>query len=382
MSSEDRFQSTFASASLGTNSAPAITSATALSSSGALASSSPGSFASFVFHVAYLEKANRYDEFSVFFDTTSEVFGPRLPLGEGASFRVERVAWRKKDPNLPLTFSEQKRSKYVAIKGVVSGQKNDWRDVLLEIRALLHKPLHYHPNIAQLLGLGWGPVADSDSIHPLLVMEFADMGSLHTLQSEKAPLSFAIKQKLCYDVSRGLAILHACGIVHGDLKHENVLIFHSADAEQPYVAKLADFGGSVMDLAGSQSHSLRMGTYPYNPPESTLNLSAEGVKKTDVYSFGLLVWRTVIDGSSLLSVSGLKGKTIQNVQALKINGELSVHARQSTSEYAKSHSLSEDDIARIFYVYDWTIQTEASKRALPQAQAALKGERQVHAPHR
>ena len=365
MSSEDQFQSTFASSSFGTNSAPSYSSPTSLSSAETLASSSPGSFASFVFHVAYLEKSNRYDEFSVFFDTTSEVFGPRLPLGEGASFRVERAAWRKKDPNLPLTFWEQKRSKYVALKGVVSGQKNDWRDVLLEIRALLHKPLLFHPNIARLLGLGWGPVADSDSIHPLLVMEYADMGSLHSLQSGKAPLSFAVKQKLCYDVSRGLAILHACGIVHGDLKHENVLIYKSTDPEQPFVAKLADFGGSVMDLAGSHSHSLRMGTYPYNPPESTFNLSVEGVKKTDVYSFGLLVWRTFIDGSSLLSVSALKGKTIQHVRAMKTSGEFSVYARQSTSEYAKSHSISEDDVARIFYVYDWTIQPEASKRALP-----------------
>lgn len=377
--SEIQFLSTFASASFKPDSASHFPSASSLSTTDALDSSSPGSFASFIFHVAYLEKRNhqggyRHDE-SVFFDTTSEIFGARQPLGEGASFRVERAEWRRKDPSLAFTEQERKRSKYVALKGVVSGQSNDWQDVLLEIRALLHEPLRYHPNIARLLGLGWGPIADSNSIHPLLVMEYAELGSLHSLQSGRPSLHFAVKQKLCYDVARGLAILHACGIVHGDLKHENVLIFQNSDNEQPYVAKLADFGGSVMDLAGSRSHSLRMGTYPYNPPESTFNLSREDVKKTDVYSFGLLVWRTVIDGSNLLSVHELRDRTIQDVQNLKESGQIITFAITSSSEYATSHSISEYELARMTYVYIHTIHPEASERDLTKAQAALKGER-------
>lgn len=369
--SEIQFQSTFASALSGTDSASHFPSATSLDSS------SPGSFASFLFHVAYLERENREDD-SIFFDTTSEVVGARQPLGEGTSFRVERAEWRRKDPSLAFIEEKWKRTTYVALKGVVSGQRNHWKDVLLEIRALLHEPLRYHPNIARLLGLGWGPIADSNSIHPLLAMEYAELGSLHSLQSGRPPLPFAVKQKLCYDVARGLAILHACAIVHGDLKHENVLIFQNSDNEQPYVAKLADFGGSVMDLAGSRSHSLRMGTYPYNPPESTINLSSEYVKKTDVYSFGLLVWRTVIDGSNLLSVHELRDRKIEDVQNLKDTGQMTTIAMTSSLEYATSHSISEDEMARIDYVYIHTIQREASKRDLTKAQAALKGERQTY----
>src|SRR5947207_948757 len=98
-------------------------------------------------------------------------------------------------------------------------------------------------------------------------------------------LPFSAKQKLCYDVARGLAVLHACGIVHGDLKHENALIFENREkiSGVPFTAKLADFGGSVMDMAFRKKSSLHMGTWPYGAPEVPIGLSADDLKQTNVY---------------------------------------------------------------------------------------------------
>lgn len=184
----------------------------------------------------------------------------------------------------------------------------NWADILLEIRALLHEPLRYHPNIVRLLGLSWGSSSETGSIYPTLILEYASFGSLQHLQANSPPLPFPVKQKLCYDVARGLSILHACGIVHGDLKHENVLVFenrYDTLEGQPYTAKLADFGGAVMDIDVRDSHFLRMGTFPYDAPEAGQPLNAAGIKKTDIYSFGMLVWRAFIDGANIVTELGL-----------------------------------------------------------------------------
>lgn len=376
------FKTTFASGSLESENSPQSSSDTPLPTpiqthptSGIQATrwSSAGSFAAFFCHVTFLEKRNRADD-SGFFDADSEVFGPRHFLGQGASFRVERSEWRKRDPSKPLSNLEKKRGKYVALKGVLPRQRTDWRDVLLEIRALLHEPLRYHPNIARLLGLGWDAASDNGSTHPLLIMEYADLGSMRSLQESKPGLPCVVKQKLCYDVAKGLSILHACGIIHGDLKHENVLVFQNNETEVPYTAKLADFGGSVMDISEDSAHSLRMRTWPYNPPESTINLSVGGVKQTDVYSFGLLVWRAIVDGQNILETPDLKGQLIGEVEAMKLNDQLGAIAEKNIRNRASALSLSEKEVNLIFYVLDNTIQANPASRNLAKAAAALKGQ--------
>src|SRR4051812_24601921 len=98
-------------------------------------------------------------------------------------------------------------------------QNNDWKDILFEIRALLHEPIRYHPNLVRLLGIQWGISPLSESTYPQLRMECSSIGTLKSLQAAVEPLSFGTKQTLCYDVARGLSALHGSGIVHGDMKH-------------------------------------------------------------------------------------------------------------------------------------------------------------------
>ena len=167
-----------------------------------------GSLASVVCHVAHLEKSLRSDSDTVFFDSDSEVLGAKVDIGSGASFRVQRAEWRKKDARAQEA-AERRWGKYVALKSVQPRRggtaRHDWRDVLLEVRALLHRQLRYHPNIVRLVGLGWG--ADGDAVFPQLVMQFSELGSMQNLQQNSDELPFALKQKLCYDVGRGLSVL-------------------------------------------------------------------------------------------------------------------------------------------------------------------------------
>src|SRR5208282_5262954 len=75
--------------------------------------------------------------------------------------------------------------------------------------------------------------------------------------------------------------------------------FRSKDTENdqfPWTAKLADFGGSVLDVESDSSGSLRMGTHPWNAPEWKDRLSRDGLLRTDIYSLGLLIWSVMAFG--------------------------------------------------------------------------------------
>ncbi|PGH04269.1 serine/threonine protein kinase [Blastomyces parvus] len=345
-----------------------------------------GSLASFICHASHLQKALRTDD-SIFVDDNNGIKAlSGQKIGSGASFIVERAEWvagvQGNDSSLSRQFS--KWGKYIAIKSVRerpnSRKRTNWSDVSLELRALLHKPLRYHPNIVHLLGFGWGSSAESDSSYPKIIIEYATFGSFRDLQAYSPPLLFAIKQKLCHDIARGLAILHACGIVHGDLKHENVLIFatkYDIPKGQPYTAKLADFGGAVMDIDQRDLSYLSMGTYPYQAPEFSSRLSADGIKQTDVYSFGLLVWRALIDGRDIATELGLDSKPTESseklLQQLKLNNDILLKAVCSTHVYASDNGINENALALILYVLAQTIIVEPMDRSLPRAQAALRG---------
>lgn len=260
-----------------------------------------------------------------------------------------------------------------------------WRGILFEIRTLLHEPLRYHPNIVRLLEIGWD-ASETGSAFPALYLEFAEFGTLDTLQQSKPTrLPFRIKQKLCYDVGRGLSIVHACGIVHGDLKHENVLIFRNQYdyvPDQPYTAKLADFGGAVMDTTLADHYILPMGTVPFEAPESSQSLTAEGIKKTDVYSFGLLIWRCFVDCADLLvhmrvrtadGPAQLTDAELERVRALKASDQLNDLASESVMNYVNSYALAQEISPLMRSILGCTMRQDPTARSLDKAQALLRG---------
>ncbi|OJJ45965.1 hypothetical protein ASPZODRAFT_143828 [Penicilliopsis zonata CBS 506.65] len=166
---------------------------------------------------------------------------------------------------------------------------------LMELYALMHEPLQRHPNIIKLLGLAWGAnLFDPTHRLPVLVVEYAEHGSLAELQAQ-TKLSPAAKRGLALDIGRGLQMLHRCGIVHGDVKSENVLIFRHAERE--YIAKMSDFGFSTVREAASEEVFMG-GTRPWKAPETRNRVARERMAATDVYSYGLLLWRLAADGHS------------------------------------------------------------------------------------
>ncbi|KAG2424704.1 hypothetical protein HXX76_014280 [Chlamydomonas incerta] len=91
------------------------------------------------------------------------------------------------------------------------------------------------------------------------------------------------------DVCRGMIHMHACGVLHGDLKPANVLLARSGKDRRGFEAKVADFGLSriLLDAAASWVQSSPQGTCRYMPPEA---FRGAFHRASDVYAFGMVLF--------------------------------------------------------------------------------------------
>jgi serine/threonine protein kinase len=115
-----------------------------------------------------------------------------------------------------------------------------------------------HPNIISRLGHGTAIDLTGTAFH-YLVLEYLGGGDLSKLCRAEPP---TLERALFYlqQVSAGLAHAHQCGVIHRDIKPQNLLL--TADRE---TVKIADFG--VARLEAMEGAITRVGTNIYAPPE-------------------------------------------------------------------------------------------------------------------
>ncbi len=156
-----------------------------------------------------------------------------------------------------------------------------------------------HPNIVNVYDAG------EDDGRRYLVMERVDGTSLRDKLRESGPRSPADAIRVGEAVSAALAYAHARGVLHNDVKPENILI--DADGE----LRLTDFGaatitGATMDADGAAQV---MGTIAYVAPEVLQGASPSPA--SDVYALGTtlfeaLAGRLPYDGPSNAALAGQK----------------------------------------------------------------------------
>ncbi len=115
-----------------------------------------------------------------------------------------------------------------------------------------------HPNVINRLGHGTAIDLAGTTFH-YIVLEYLPGGDMFALTKGR-PLS--IKRALFYleQVCSGLAHAHKCGVIHRDIKPQNLLL--TADQE---VVKIADFGVARIDA--NDGAITRVGTNIYSAPE-------------------------------------------------------------------------------------------------------------------
>jgi eukaryotic-like serine/threonine-protein kinase len=119
---------------------------------------------------------------------------------------------------------------------------------------------------------------------PYIVMEFVDGHTLRDVINRDAPLPPSRCLELMDPVLAALAAAHDAGLVHRDVKPENVLI---SDRGQ---IKVADFGlaKAVSSQTSTATQGLLIGTVSYLPPE--LVMSGKADARSDVYSAGVVLF--------------------------------------------------------------------------------------------
>jgi serine/threonine-protein kinase len=158
-------------------------------------------------------------------------------------------------------------------------------------------------SVARLKDPGLVAVYDQgmDARHPFLVMELVEGGTLRELLAERGPMPPHAVAAVLRPVLGGLAAAHRAGLVHRDVKPENVLISDEGEV------KIVDFGlVRAVAEAGITSTSVILGTAAYLSPEQVKDGNAS--PRSDVYAAGivayeLLTGRTPFSGDTALSVA-------------------------------------------------------------------------------
>jgi eukaryotic-like serine/threonine-protein kinase len=137
-----------------------------------------------------------------------------------------------------------------------------------------------HPGLVRLLDRG------DDEEGPYLVMELVEGEDLKSRIRREGALPPATAADICAQVARALAYAHGTGIVHRDIKSQNVLIDESGHA------KLTDFGiARLMEGptdTGLTRTGMLMGSSDYLSPEQADGRPLDG--RTDIYSLGIVLW--------------------------------------------------------------------------------------------
>lgn len=141
-----------------------------------------------------------------------------------------------------------------------------------------------HPNAVQVHDFVRGRGTPT-----FLVMEFLEGRTVREAVAEHGPFSPDMAARVGEQVLAALAAAHSLGIVHRDVKPDNVMLVQRARAEETPFAKVLDFGAVKLTSPADEVPKLTatntvLGTWQYVAPEQIPGGRVDG--RADVYSVG------------------------------------------------------------------------------------------------
>ena len=135
----------------------------------------------------------------------------------------------------------------------------------------------HHPSIVQVYDVG-----DDQALGPYLVFEYVAGATLKQILRSRGPLDPLGVVRLAEEVGDALSMAHEEGIIHRDIKPDNLLV--TPDGQ----TKLADFGVARVPNAALTREGQFLGTPCYAAPE-TLKRGAYAIQ-SDLFSFAAVLY--------------------------------------------------------------------------------------------
>lgn len=146
---------------------------------------------------------------------------------------------------------------------------------------------------------------------PYIVMEYLEGRSLEAAIREQGALPMPEVTQIVVQAARALEAAHMAGVVHRDLKPDNILLATDPESDSGFTVKLVDFGiAKLADkerVSGITKAGEVLGTPQYMSPESLTN-SAPVSAASDIWSLGACAFdaacgQTPFDGAAIGEVA-------------------------------------------------------------------------------
>ncbi|XP_077244086.1 serine/threonine/tyrosine-protein kinase HT1-like [Tasmannia lanceolata] len=188
-----------------------------------------------------------------------------MKFASGRHSRIYRGIYKQRDVAIKLISQPEEDIRLAALLE---------RQFTSEVALLFHLR---HPNIVTFVAACKKPPVFC------IITEYLAGGSLgqylHMQEPHSLPLKLVLK--LALDIAHGMHYLHSQGILHRDLKSENLLL------GEDMRVKVADFGISCLESHCGSGKGFTS-TYRWMAPE--MIKEKHHTRKVDVYSFGIVLW--------------------------------------------------------------------------------------------
>ena len=210
----------------------------------------------------------------------------QLPDLLGDRYRIEREIGRGGMARVFLAV-DAKHNRKVAVKVIRPelaaslGRERFLREIGIAARLR-------HPNIVPLYDSG-----DADGVL-YFVMPYEDGQSLRQRIDDKTPLATSEYVSVLRDVARALAYAHEQGVVHRDVKPDNVMLSRAAAVVTDFgIAKAVSVAQGASGSTTTLTHTgSGIGTPTYMAPEQAVGDPATD-HRADIYSFGCLAYELI-----------------------------------------------------------------------------------------
>lgn len=168
-----------------------------------------------------------------------------------------------------------------------------------------------HPHVTAIYRVG----RLADDI-PYLVMEYIDGRNVRDALASSGPFAVSAVKRILAEVASALSAAHASGVVHRDVRPENVFLEKHSDR-----AVLADFGLAALLDTGTEQHmrltapGFRVGDLRYMSPE---RIAGDPIsEQSDIYAFGVLACEMVTGRGPYQAAPGAAAAGAQPLRELR-----------------------------------------------------------------